>query len=109
MEKRIGVDDDKQDRREKEERDERQIDIEKWQLDRIFKQQIAVRDAACRDADIEQRKKIAEPEAAADRRRIFNALAGGFKSGGVFCRRIDFACTRRALGGRRLGEIVVGL
>jgi len=41
MHKRIGVDDKEQDRREEEEGEQRQFDIEEWQLDRILKKRSA--------------------------------------------------------------------
>ena len=51
----------------------------KGQFDRILEQKILVRNRAGRDGDVQQREQIAEPERAADRRRVIDALADRVK------------------------------
>ena len=61
MHERIGVDDEEQDRREEEEGEQRQFDVEERQLDRVFEKEIGVRHRACGDREIEQNEQIGEP------------------------------------------------
>ena len=70
MHKRIGVDDEEEDRREEEEGEQRQFDVEERQLDRILEKEIGVRHRARGDRKIEEDEQIGEPQAPADRRRV---------------------------------------
>jgi hypothetical protein len=53
MHEDVSVDDDEQDRGQKEEREQRQIDAEERQLDRIFEKEIGMRDRARGNREIE--------------------------------------------------------
>jgi hypothetical protein len=55
------VDDEEQDRREEEEGEQRQFDIEERQLDRILEEEIGVRHRARGDREIEENEEIGEP------------------------------------------------
>ena len=61
MHERIGVDDEEQDRREEEEGEQRQFDVEERQLDRILEKEIGVRHRARGDREIEENEQIGEP------------------------------------------------
>ena len=75
MHERVGVRDNEQDRREEEEGEQRQFDVEEWQLDRILEKEIGVRHRARGDREIEQNEQIGEPKGAADRRWGASRLA----------------------------------
>jgi hypothetical protein len=53
MHERIGVDDEEQDRREEEEGEQRQFDVEERQLDRILQEKVGMRHRARCDRKIE--------------------------------------------------------
>ena len=61
MHERIGMDHDEQHRREEEEGEQRQLDIEERQLDRLLKKEIGMRHRARGDRKVEQHKQIGEP------------------------------------------------
>ena len=61
MHERIGVGDEEQDRREKEEGEQRQFDVEEWKLDRMLEKEIGMRHRARGDRQIEQDEEIGEP------------------------------------------------
>ena len=61
MHERVGVNDEKQDRREEEESEQRQLDVEERQLDRILEKEIGVRHRARGDREIEENEQIGEP------------------------------------------------
>ena len=68
----IGMDHDEQNRREKEEGEQRQFDVEERQLDRVLEEEIGVRHRARGDREIEENEQIGEPQAAADRSRVID-------------------------------------
>ena len=74
MHERIGVDDKEQDRRQEEEREQRQFDVEERELDRILEKEIGMRHRARGDREIEENEKVGEPQAAADGRRVVDRL-----------------------------------
>ena len=89
MQQHIGVHDQKDQRPQDEESLERQFDIEERQFDRVFEQQVAVRDRAGGNGEIKQHKQIAEPQAGADARRIDDGVAQCpqiLRPGGERCR-----------------------
>lgn len=75
MQQHIGVHDQKDQRSQYEERLQRQFDIEEWQFDRAFEQQVAVRHRARGDGKIKESEQIADPQAGADARRIDDGVA----------------------------------
>src|ERR1043166_378279 len=93
--------DQEQQRGQHEEADERQLDVEERQLDRIFKKEVAVGDTACRDKKIEQYEQIADPQAGTDaggvddrsaqRLEIFRLVGKGFGAVGLALIRHGFA------------------
>ena len=74
LQQHIGVEDHEQDRREKEEADQRQIDVEDGQLDRVFEKKLAVRHRARRDDEIEPEDQKADPDRRDARRRVVERL-----------------------------------
>jgi hypothetical protein len=74
MHERIGMDDDEQDGRESEEGDQRQLDVEERQLDRMLEEKILMRHRTGGDCDIEKGRDIGQPEATADRYRVVDRL-----------------------------------
>jgi hypothetical protein len=54
---------------------ERQFDIEKWQFDRAFEQEVTVRHRAGGDRKIKESEQIADPEAGAYGRSIDDGIA----------------------------------
>jgi hypothetical protein len=52
------VGDDEQQRRQKKEGEQRQLDIEERQLDRVLQEQVGVGDGASGDTEVEQDKEV---------------------------------------------------
>ena len=61
MHERVGVHDEKEERGEKEEGEQRQLDVEERQLDRLLEKEVVVRHSASGDRDIEEDEQIGEP------------------------------------------------
>ncbi len=103
MHERIAVDDDEQDRREKEEGEQRQFDAEERQLDRLLEKEIGMRHRARGDREIEENEQIGEPQAPADRSRVVDRLLDRLEIVGL----LDL---RKLVGrsGRRPGRVWLG-
>ncbi len=84
MHEDVSMDDDEQDRRQKEEGEQRQIDTEDRQLDRIFEKEIGVRDRSRRDCEIKQHEQIGEPQRPADRGGVLDRLLDFLEVTGLF-------------------------
>ena len=82
VQQHIGMEDEEEERSQYEEAKERQFNIEKRQLDRVLKEEVAVRHGGRRDEEVEEQEEITEPQASADPRSVNDSLAQGVK---VFC------------------------
>jgi len=78
MQQHVGVHDHEDRRTEHEESEQRQIDVEERQLDRVLEEQVLMRDAAGRDGEVEKHEQIADPQSRAHARGLdHRALQGG--------------------------------
>ncbi len=98
------MDDQEQDRRQKEEGEQRQVDTEERQLDRLFEEEVGVRHRARSDGEIEEHKKIGEPQAAADRGGVVERLLDRFEVVGLFGDAGKFLLRGRVRSGRGCGR-----
>ncbi len=92
---RVGVDDEEDERCQKEERDQRKLDAEEWQLDRLLEEKVSVGDRARGDREIEEHEQVGDPQAPADRGRVVDRLLDRLEVVGLFG---DFWQVVRALG-----------
>jgi hypothetical protein len=79
MQQRVGVDDQEQQRPEHEKAEQRQVDVEERQLDRVLEEHVPVGDPARGDRKIEEHKKVAQPQPRPDTRGIDHRIAQGLK------------------------------